>query len=382
MSKEESGYEVFLDPGFSPVAYANSLVLATNTPTDPDVDLSAASRRLGYEMDEVDQLMSAISTENYEDLLDQARNVKKAEGALKSLKTSLDHVNFSYSKLERDVVKPYEQAQQMHTALKRLHLTSSMLRSLTWYLYLARQLTSLMSDSSAESNYKAVLNIQELRRQLESNPSLKSLQIIRAHENSLNWIQDNLKTQCLHRIRTFTLLQDKSDLGASFKAVYLLDPSSLITAISTYLRGQVTSTVSNFSKSLSRSVAGMEGASSDARNRARSLVAISSVLESATVTEPSTASSSPSKDTILLPYVKKHLDITTLVSSYWRDVASGLDAKVRDFTTRNPATAQAWAPHSSRLQDIIRSSVINGGGIDRNGLEVKVMLNAVAPLGR
>jgi hypothetical protein len=381
---DSGDYDVFLEQGFSPLAFANSLVLATNTSLDVEVDLDAPSRRLGYDLEEIERLIESIASDNYEELLDQASSVQHAQEALKPLKTSLDHVNFSYSKLQRDVVKPYEKAFKLHTALKKLHQTSSMLRALTWYLYLARQLATLMGPETSNSNYRAALSLKEVQKQLEVNPSLKSLQIVRAHENSLAWVEDHLKSQSQHKIRTFTMVQDTTDVSYAFLTLYLLDPSSLVMAVDSFLRAQVTSAVTNVSRSLPGSISAIEGAVNDARNRARSLNAITSALESskAPTEQREDVSGHETPGMTLLTFIKSSLDIKSMISDFWRDVASELDGRTREFVSRNPVAARSLAGNSARLKDVIRSAVINGGGVESNGLEVKVMLNAISVLAR
>jgi hypothetical protein len=225
MDKESEyvDYDVFLDPSFSPISFANSLVQATNNAGDVEVDLEAPSKRLSYDVEEVEKITNSITEKNYQELINQVSNVSIAQEALVALKSNLDQVNSSYSKLHDDVLNPYEQSQQIYSALRRLHLTSGLLRSLTWYLYLARQLSGQVENSKTtsqiDSTYRAAQTLLEIRHQLETNPGLKSLQIIRAHEQSLNDVEQTLKLQAQNTIKFYSLLQDKQKLTFAFQTL-------------------------------------------------------------------------------------------------------------------------------------------------------------------
>lgn len=371
VSSEYVDYDIYLDSGFDPIKFANSLVLATNNPSDADVDLSSASKRLGYDLEEVDKLIKTISTENHEQLLAKADDVIVAQSALDIIKENLDSVNTSYAKLYRDIISPYEKSQKMHAALRRVHLTSSLLRILTWYLHLARQLDSLMKSSSVDALYQSVQTIKQLQQLVQKNPALNSLHIVRSHSQSLSDQTSRARSQCLHVIRDFSLAQDMQQLSYACLALYLLDPKDLTRCISAYLKSQTSASSTQLIRSLSGSLLEFEGAANDSRSRARALNALVSVLKSAKVDE---------KD--LLSYVISSMDTQSLVSSYWRDIASAIDSKLRELMLRNPTTTRQLQSNASKMKDIVRTSVFNGGGVLVNGLEVKVMMNCFSIITR
>jgi hypothetical protein len=375
-------YDVFLEPRFSPIAFANSLVLATNNASDLEIDLDVPAKRLDYDIEEIDKLINDSAEENYLELLSQGTKVQMARQAVSEFKPSLDHVNFSYSKLEKDFLQPYRKSQTLHSALKRLHMASSLLRSLTWYLYLARQLWISLQQNSASSNYQAAIHLQQVYKQLKANPNLMSLQIIRGHEKSLSEISDRLKAQSRHRIRNFSYSADKQAFSYACLTLYTLESDSMVTEIKNYLIAQVAATSTHMSKVLMSSITGFEGAANDARNRARALVSMNSILATTSIGHEDDNELVPEKKPTqtLLEFLHTKSEFKNLVSSYWRDVASNLDTKLRELTLRNPTAARTMAPSVPKLKEMIQTNVVNGGGVDPDGLEVKVMANAFAAL--
>lgn len=377
-------FDLFLDPEFSAVGFANTLVQATNNTSDIEVDLDTPAKRLDYDLEEVDKIINTTSGENYEQLLDQASNVKLAEESLEPMKKNLEQVNFSYSKLQNDVLKPYDKAEQIYTALKKLHLTSSLLRSLTWYLYLARQLSNIGTNASSSELYNAALNLRQVRNQVEINPGLQSLHIIRSHEKTLKEVEQSIRNQAQSKIKFFNLLYDTTSLAPACLALYLLDPDALALAVSNFLRNQVSSSVTQFSKALGAPIPSFERAANDSKDRAKVLSSLMNTLDR----KPPSPEEEPELEQqlddqfTLLTYIKSSLDIRNPISSYWRDVASGLDGRVREFVMRSPGQAKSMTQNITQLKQAIQNAVIEGEGVDVSGPEVKVMINSLSPLSR
>lgn len=373
-------YDVFLSADFSPTDFANSLVLATNNVSDLEIDLDVPAKRLQYDIEEIDKIINESAENNYIELLDRGTKVQQARQALDEFKPSLDHVNFSYSKLEKDFLQPYRRSQTLHNALRRLHATSSLLRSLTWYLYLARQLWTSLQQNNASSSYQAALHLQQVYKQLKANPNLMSLQIIRGHEKSLAEISDRLKSQSRHIIRNFSYSSDKQRFSYACLTLHTLESDSLIAGIKNYLISQVAATSTQISKVLMSSITGFEGAANDARNRARALNSMNTILATTNIShdDDSDLVTEKQPNQTLLEFLHTKSEFKNLIASYWRDVASSIDSKLRELVIRNPTASRALAPNVPKLKEIIQTNVINGGGVDPDGLEVKIMTNSFA----
>src|ERR1700749_4403214 len=57
-------YEAFLDPSFSATSFANSLVLATNNPSDTPLDLSTPLSRVLFDVQEIDTHIDSLTTKS------------------------------------------------------------------------------------------------------------------------------------------------------------------------------------------------------------------------------------------------------------------------------------------------------------------------------
>jgi len=53
-------YAALLSPSFTPSSHANSLVLATNDPSDKQTDLTSASKRIEYDLEEVNRRIDEL----------------------------------------------------------------------------------------------------------------------------------------------------------------------------------------------------------------------------------------------------------------------------------------------------------------------------------
>lgn len=390
-------YEVYLEDSFSPIAFANSLVQATNDSHDAEVDLSTPSKRLRYDLEEVEQRIKDLTANNYEELITQAASAGTSASTLPPLRASLDHVNSSYAKLQRDILTPYYNAQKLYTALRRLHVTSGMLRSLTWYLYLARQLAMLMKAfagptgvpesprSVRAANLEAIepkdllqagQTLLELRAQLVSEPGLRSLQVIRIHEASLGRIENKLVLHCQNVIKFYRSKSGDSSgdssivrtsspslqgspaqstiSNSSFNADYetlvthacytlfLLKPETLASSIQKFHLSQVSASVNEIVRSLTSlnmSMSRFNTAFSAASERAQTLYTLNVSLESFNKPFQSSAQTSavPEQSELLLwEFVSSSLDVKSLSASYWRDLARNLEQQIREFTLNNP----------------------------------------------
>lgn len=386
-------YEVYLDESFSPIAFANSLVQATNDAHDADVDLTTPTKRLKYDLDEVEQRIKNLTASNYEDLIEQASTAGSVATMLPPLRASLDHVNSSYAKLQRDILNPYYSAQKLYTALRRLHSTSGLLRAMTWYLYLARQLATLMKPLSGPSGVpenprsmraanldaiepkdllQAAQTLLEIRAQLKADPGLRSLQVIRTHEASLGRAETNLILHCQNVIRFYrakmvdptpdnsiarasspSLLASSGTpsvaAGIDYAALithacytlFLLKPETLASSIRKFLVDQVNASVGEIVRSLTSlnmSMSRFTTAMATSCDRALNLFTMNTSLQLFNKPASLQADSlvADQLDISLWEFLSSSLDIKSLPAKYWHDLGRSLEQQVRDFTQSNP----------------------------------------------
>ncbi|CAN6624949.1 conserved oligomeric Golgi complex subunit 5 [Trichomonascus vanleenenianus] len=372
-------YDLYLDEEFSAVKFANSLVLATNNPVDPEIDLDVPSKRLNYDIEEVTKLINEVAAENYEELLSQTGTVQLAQGALAPLKKNLEHINYSYSKLENDILKPYDRAQLLYTTLKKLHQTSSLLRSLTWYLYLARQLDTLVKNP--ESLFKAAVNLYQSKQQVKLNPGLKSLHIIRVHEKTLNEREQGIKARSIQTIKACKL-NNVSKFAPACLALYVLGYTTVLgTTISDYFNRQVKDTADHLTKALIALPNAFYNAANDARDRAKTLESIGTILQSTNLPAFDEFGEPEDTEETLYSLISKERDVDHLASKFWRDVATEYEARLRDYVRRNEPAAKTKKRMVPTLKEAITNAVVESG-FEKDSPENRVMINAFAPWNR
>lgn len=146
-------YETFLDPAFSATSFANTLVLATNDPTDAPLDLSTPLSRVLFDVQEIDTHIDTLTTQSALPLLDYTRS--RADASTRILNHVEAHVaslSDGYKRLEKDVVERYDAAEQVRLAAERLCATVKLGRAVARCLQLGRQLEGQMGDFSAENS--------------------------------------------------------------------------------------------------------------------------------------------------------------------------------------------------------------------------------------
>ncbi|KAI9728390.1 MAG: hypothetical protein M1828_003790 [Chrysothrix sp. TS-e1954] len=140
-------YETFLDPDFSPTSFANTLVLATNNPSDAQLDLNTPLSRVLFDVQEIDTHIDSLTTSNAIPLLNHTKGDIEAGGRiLGELETQVAGLTESYGRLERDVIQRHAEADQTRVAAERLLQTVRLGRTVTRCLTLSRQLEAQMGE--------------------------------------------------------------------------------------------------------------------------------------------------------------------------------------------------------------------------------------------
>ncbi|KAL2259814.1 hypothetical protein VTK26DRAFT_6369 [Humicola hyalothermophila] len=134
-------YEAFLSPSFSPSAFANTLVLATNNPSDTPLDLSTPLSRVLFDIQEVDSHIDALATRSAAPLLRHTgAQAAASRRILDALQAQLAALNESYRQLEREVVEKHAEADEVRAVAARLWQALRLGRALGRALLLGRQL--------------------------------------------------------------------------------------------------------------------------------------------------------------------------------------------------------------------------------------------------
>ncbi|GAB7337426.1 hypothetical protein MBLNU457_g2767t1 [Dothideomycetes sp. NU457] len=146
-------YETFLDPSFSATSFANTLVLATNDPSDTPLDLSTPLSRVLFDVQEVDTHIDTLTTKSALPLLEYTQDRANASThILEEVEAQVASLTEGYKRLEKDVIERYEAAEQVHLAAERLCQTVKLGRSVARCLQYARQLEVEMEELGPATN--------------------------------------------------------------------------------------------------------------------------------------------------------------------------------------------------------------------------------------
>lgn len=140
-------YETFLDPSFSATAFANTLVLATNDPSDSPLDLSTPLSKVLFDVQEVDTHIDNLTRTSAVPLLEYTRDhVSSGDRVLQELESQIAALSGSFERLEREVIKRHEAAEEIQLVAERLWQTVKLGRSVGRCLLLGRQLEAQMAE--------------------------------------------------------------------------------------------------------------------------------------------------------------------------------------------------------------------------------------------
>lgn len=140
-------YEAFLDPEFSPFSFTNSLVLSTNNATDTPLDLSTPLSRVLFDLQEIDTHIHTLTTKSALPLLAHTQDqAAAAEHVLKEAGTQVASVSQGYERLEKEVLRKWEAADEARIAAEKSLATVRLARALARCLTLGRQLESQVAE--------------------------------------------------------------------------------------------------------------------------------------------------------------------------------------------------------------------------------------------
>ncbi|MCJ1392420.1 hypothetical protein MMC18_005287 [Xylographa bjoerkii] len=140
-------YEAFLDPSFSPVSFANTLVTATNNPSDTPLDLSTPLSRVLFDVQEIDTHIHTLSTKAALPLLTHtAARTAASQRILHHVSTQIATLTENYQRLDEEVIQRHSAAAEVRLAADRLWQTVKIGRAVSRCLQLGRQLEAQMAE--------------------------------------------------------------------------------------------------------------------------------------------------------------------------------------------------------------------------------------------
>ena len=418
-------YETFLDPDFSPSSFANSLVLATNNPSDTPLDLSTPLSRVLFDVQEIDTHIHTLTTKSALPLLNYTKEQDDAgQRIVNEVEAQVTSLTDGYQRLEREVIRRYEVANEVRITVERLWQTVKVGRAVGRCLLLGRQLEAQMGEvgtatAAKKEDHRAMIRaattLLTIRQLLaasgpdEEGEHLSRIHLIANLQSSLLATSDSsLQNRGQQIIREFSMSslapspsgsatyaqseETKARTTSALLTLHLLFPQLLLSSLQSYLRTSLTSSLASIARALAN-LPNLDRTLLEVAARCQSIVALESLLETVkplatSVKEPTNGNNEPSN--FLQPLLAA-LDTSSLPSYFWRSLAEGLAGRVSDLVSRGGVNARTLRSQREKVRESIRDCVFKGsqgpGGVQgREGAwerEAAVMVGSVVgALGR
>lgn len=398
-------YLAFLSPTFSPYTFANTLVLATNTPNDPNLDLSTPLSRVLFDLQEIDSHIHNLTSKSALPLLNHAKTSQEASTALvHSLEGELERLTATYKRLEAEVIQRAETANEVLLIVERLHETTSLLRQVTRALMVARQFESHMLEvrgvAPVESTRKvgeldkframpkAAFAAVELHKMLWSakrDAKLDEIEVVKTLKNSyISPAVSQLITTAQNAISGFTLplgVQGKTSissgaamdevrvkLSSSFQTLHSLsvfhqDTSPLLLkAIQSYINVQSTAILNSFARGGLTNPTQLDSTLADLKLRTQTVIFFEITLQSIPLpiesyTPPEDPDAPPPT---LLSHMLSLIGTRTLPTYLFQTMAPGLETRIKEVITRGGANGRLIRAQKTAMKEGLRSAVQEG----------------------
>ncbi|KAH7029019.1 Golgi transport complex subunit 5-domain-containing protein [Microdochium trichocladiopsis] len=403
-------YETFLAPDFSPSAFANVLVLATNNPNDTPLDLSTPLSKVLFDAQEVDSHIDSLTTRSALPLLTHTREQTDASGRIiAEIDSQVKSLNDSYKQLERQVIQKHAEADQVRLVASRLWETLRLGRSVARCLQLGRQLEVQHSETLAGStaggagvvaaalrkeDHRAIVRcantLVSLREVLdrtapgEEGHGLDRVTAIRSlRDGVIGPVDRSVKNASEQMIREFSVgsasgaatyaqsEETKARTVSAMTALYLLSPTQgirpdkwtptlLLQALEVYLRNSLQSSVASMARSLA-TLPSLDRTLAEVAARCQNIIALEIILETTKApAHPLLAGQTDKSAGNLLQPLLAHLETGSLASYFWRTMASNLSPRVQEIVNRGGVSARTLRSNRSNVADAIRDCVIKG----------------------
>ncbi|KAL8668064.1 MAG: hypothetical protein Q9202_000042 [Teloschistes flavicans] len=421
-------YESFLDPDFSPTAFANSLVIATNNPSDTPIDLSTPLSRVLFDIQEIDTHIHTLTTKSAIPLLAHTKEQADAgQQIVSEVEAQVASLTDGYERLHKEVIQRHEEADQVRVAVERLWETVKTGRAVARCLTMGRQLETQMSEmgggtgvgSVKKEDHRAMIRaantLVSIRQLLSASGSgeegehLSKVDLITYLQNAIvGPSESSLRNRAQQIIREFSMSslapssnapttyaqseETKSRTTSAVLTLQLLNPRLLLAALQAYLRTSLTSSLASITRALDN-LSTLDRTLLEVAARCQNIVAIESLLD--TIKPPQT-SLPDSQEEIkeqsknLLDPLLVALDTSSLPSFFWRSLAEGLAPRVSNLMARGGVSARALKTQKDRVRDSVRDCVLRGSqgpggskGVSGWEREAAVMVGSViGSLGR
>lgn len=403
-----------LDPAFSPTAYANTLVLATNITSDTALDLSTPLSRVLFDAQEVDTHIDTLTTQHAAPLVHATQSKAAASAAvLAAVEAQVAALSESYTRLEREVVQRWEAADEVHQVASRLSRTLRLGRQVLRSLQLARQLTARVEEGRLIAAAETVRSLRIAFHPDVAGPDLARIRVVSSLRNDIVGPAERLLVQRAQGVvKEFSMSgllaagslqqqsQSQSKSGAStpqqtqtyarteetksratsaIHALYLLSPGApvssnksatfeptlLLSALTTYLQTSLSASTAAMARSLAN-LPTLDRTLLEVSARCQNLVALQALLSNlappaaALDADLDAALAEVAHPPTLLEPLLRHLDTASLPSFFWRSLAGALTPRVQEILNKGGSTARQLKAGRERVREAVRECVDRG----------------------
>lgn len=176
-----SEYKEYTSASFNSAQHANKLLLETNDPQDSTIDLDTAIKRLGFDLKDISSKIEEMMQTNTSTFVKEFEKVEQLKVKTESVKPSINQLKLSFQRLNDEIVKPYNQCTNLQMALKRIHQTNQLLRSLTYATHLLAKIEELDKSENALATkpFKTLNTLASLLREFSNYIKKSNLGMIR-----------------------------------------------------------------------------------------------------------------------------------------------------------------------------------------------------------
>ena len=387
-------YETFLDPEFSPVNFANSLILATNNPSDTPIDLSTPLSRVLFDVQEIDTHIHNLTTKSALPLLTYTQEQDAAsQHVVDDLQNQVASLMHGYQRLEQEVIHRHSIADQVRITAERLWLTAKIGRSVGRCLTMGRQLEAQMAEigsgvSGKKDDHRALtraattlVGIRHLiaaNKPGEEGEYLSRIDLVTSLQSSLiSPSESNLQIKGQQIIREFSMSslapspsgpttyaqteETKARTTSALLMLHLLSPQTQLSALQSYLRTSLTSSLASIARALAN-LPNLDRTLLEVSARCQNIVALESLLETVKpTTDPSLeATQNVDNPPNFLEPLLASLDTSSLPSYFWRSLAEGLAGRVSDLVARGGVNARTLRNQRDKVRESLRDCVFKG----------------------
>ncbi|KAB8342967.1 hypothetical protein FH972_022562 [Carpinus fangiana] len=423
-------YETFLDPSFSAASFANTLVLATNDPSDTSLDLKTPLSRVLFDVQEVDTHIDTLTSQAALPLLSRTQGSVEAGGRiLDEVEAQATTLAEGYERLSREVIDRHDAAEEVRRITDRLWHTVRIGRLVSRCLALGRQLESQVNESKQgngqgrREDHKALLRgantVLAIRETMLSDDlNIMKITVLRTLRSDLVDFSEKHFTSRAEQIigqfsmsalsitgtetdaiasPTYAQSEDtKSRTMSALITLYLLspvvtvpprqlfEPSRLTNVLQEYLKRAITSSLAGLSNALA-ALPKLEKTLVEVSARCQNIAALEVLLESIkppvhpllpkpnldeminTNDEGRQGKQANAPKDLLQPLLTS-LDTSSLPSYFWRTMASQLASRVQKIVRDGGVSARTLRSNRDRVRDALRDCVNRGSQLPASSL--------------